>query len=237
MNCQNCNADFHNDDPYCSLCGQSKKDLNRPFRRLISESLFELFDIDGRLSLTIYTLLFHPGTLSSNYRSGKRVSYTPPLRMYLITSLLLFFLMALIKTDDANNQDRVSFLLLPGGLLEQIPKMMVILLPIYALFLQAIQPRSKYIFNLVFSLHIHTFWYMLFTFFLLLETLSANWSTLGLLAGVLAIYFVVYQLFAIRKFFEVSWIKTILINVFTLGLYLGALSLGLEITVALQEEF
>ena len=237
MICQNCSHTFATDDQFCPNCGQNKKDLNRPFRQLISESLYELFDIDGRLSSTLYTLLCKPGRLSSSYRAGKRVSFTPPLRMYLITSLLLFFIMSLIKTDYSDGLEKISFLLLPYGVLEQIPKIMVVLLPIYALFLQISQPRSKYIFNLVFAVHIHTFWYLLFLLFLLLQLLNNYIPALSDVGFLIVGYFAVYQLVAIKHFFMSSWLKSFIINLFTLSIYLGAMSLGLEIVIELQNTF
>lgn len=237
MNCPNCNCSLNDDTNFCPSCGQSRKDLNRPFRQLIAESFFELLDIDGRLSRTLYALLFKPGHLSSNYRAGQRISSTPPLRLYLITSLLLFFVMSLVKTDYSNDVERISFLLLPSGLLEDIPKIMVILLPIYALVLQLFQPHSKYIFNLVFSVHIHTFWYLVFILFLTLQNLSTYLPELSYLNWLIAVYLLVYQFLAIKHFFNLNWFKSLLVNVFTLAIYIGAFSLSIEIAAEIQKTF
>ena len=218
MKCQNCKSLLVEDARFCSQCGQSTKDLNRPFWHLISESFFELFDIDGRLSSTLQNLLFKPGNLSSSYRAGRRVSYTPPLRIYLVTSLLLFFVMSLVKADYGNNQELISFIVLPNGLLEEIPKIMVVLLPIYALLLQISQPRSNYIFNLVCSVYIHTFWYFLFILFLLLQFLHSYIPSIIYLGWLIILYLVIYLVIAIKKFYGVSWLKSFIINVFTISI-------------------
>ena len=237
MKCHNCSNEFPEQAQYCPCCGQSRKDFNRPFKQLISESLYELLDIDGRLTTTLKTLLFQPGNLTTNYRAGKRVSFTPPLRMYLITSLLLFFIMSMIKTDYSEGKELISFLILPSGVLEQIPKIIFVLLPFYASVLQMTQPSSRYIFNLVFAVHIHTFWYLLFIFFLLLQSFSNYLPDIGYVGLVVLVYFLIYQLIAIKRFYQVSWIKSFLINLFTLGIYLAAISLVLEIVTEILKTF
>ena len=88
--CKNCHHPLMSEAKFCAVCGQSAKSLNKPFMSVISETLHETLDIDGRLMLTLKTLLFKPGRLSLDYNLGKRVKYTPPLRMYLVISILFF---------------------------------------------------------------------------------------------------------------------------------------------------
>ena len=236
MECPNCNNVIDEKDAFCSNCGQKKDAFHRPFWQLISESFFELFDIDGRLASTLKTLLFKPGYISKAYREGKRARYTPPLGLYLVTSVILFFIMSMIKTDFEGDQDLVGFLLLPTGVLESIPKVMIALLPVYALVIQLSQRKSQYVFNLVFSVHMHTFWYFLLMLFLLLQVLIVDLPALIYVAGVILFYLLVYQVLAIRCFFQTSWLRGLVVNVFTIGIYLGAAALSLEIVATIRQE-
>ncbi|MBT6058492.1 MAG: DUF3667 domain-containing protein, partial [Gammaproteobacteria bacterium] len=53
------------------------RDMRRPFFRLLGEVFTSLFELDGRAYRTIYYLFTKPGFLSSEYVSGRRMSYTP----------------------------------------------------------------------------------------------------------------------------------------------------------------
>jgi Protein of unknown function (DUF3667) len=86
----NCNAALTKDAKFCSNCGQSTTPSEKPFLSFIGLSIHELFEIDGRLALTLKTLLFKPGLVSYEISQGKRVKYTPAMRVYLLSSLLFF---------------------------------------------------------------------------------------------------------------------------------------------------
>jgi hypothetical protein len=48
---------------------------------------------------TMKPLLFHPGKLTRDYLDGRRFRYTPPLRLYIFSSIACFFLAAFIAND------------------------------------------------------------------------------------------------------------------------------------------
>jgi hypothetical protein len=123
-------------------------DLERPIRELIGEMLKETLDIDGRASRTFRTLLMQPGVLTSEYLAGRRKSYTPPLRLYLVISVSFFLLVAWLASQGA--------LLDPGQTREldagpqaqfmsdELPRLMFVLLPIFALLIKIVFPRRLY---------------------------------------------------------------------------------------------
>jgi len=84
--CRNCDTLF--DGIYCPACGQKKVDLERPISELIGEVVKETFDIDGRALRTVKTLFLRPGTLTREFLEGRRTAFTPPLRLYLVSSRL-----------------------------------------------------------------------------------------------------------------------------------------------------
>jgi hypothetical protein len=89
--CANCGADLTG--PFCAHCGQSARDLHRPLRTLLVDALDEVFNLDARLVRTVRPLLFSPGRVTKEYLAGRRVEHLPSLRTYLITALVIGFLL------------------------------------------------------------------------------------------------------------------------------------------------
>jgi len=92
---------------YCGNCGQEAKDFRRPFFRLSSEAIKSLFELDGRAFRTLFFLLTKPAHLSTEYFSGRRMQYTPPLRLFLVISvsffLLVSFYTSIMSMEEALN--------------------------------------------------------------------------------------------------------------------------------------
>ena len=93
--CPNCGTEINGH--FCSNCGQSAKDLKRPFFGLFRDMLGDVFSFDGRLWRTIPALMFRPGHITRAYIDGKRMRYVPPFRLFLIASVV-FFLVAFAIT-------------------------------------------------------------------------------------------------------------------------------------------
>ena len=108
---------------------------------------------------TLRTLFGRPGELTRQYLAGRRQHYTPPLRLYLVVSLLFFLTMSWAASRgllleggetlaaDAPEQARI--------LGEELPRLVFLLLPVFALSLKAAFPRRLYFDHLVYSLHFH----------------------------------------------------------------------------------
>jgi hypothetical protein len=87
--CYNCATTLQG--PWCHACGQSGEDYHRAASHLIWEALEGVFHADGRLWHTLPRLLIRPGALTRDYLAGKRASQVPPLRIFFIVLLLVFF--------------------------------------------------------------------------------------------------------------------------------------------------
>lgn len=98
---------------YCGNCGQEVKNFRRPFFKLSSEAIKSLFELDGRAFRTLFFLLTKPAHLSKEYFSGRRVQYTPPLRLFLVISVSFFLLVSLytsiMSIEEALNPDVSGF--------------------------------------------------------------------------------------------------------------------------------
>lgn len=70
----------------------------RPFIFFLQEVLRVVFELDGRAYKTTFRLLTRPGFLTREYFVGRRVSYTPPLRLFLIISIGFFLIVSVVST-------------------------------------------------------------------------------------------------------------------------------------------
>ena len=94
--CLNCGEPMHGD--YCGQCGQQEKEVRRPFLYFLSELIRVVFELDGRAYRTIYYLITRPAFLTREYFAGRRVSYTPPLRLFLFISIGFFLIVSVVST-------------------------------------------------------------------------------------------------------------------------------------------
>ena len=104
--CQNCGTELTG--LYCSTCGQKSSEVNVSFRSYVTTSLGEFFSLDARIFNTLWFLLRQPGFLTLAYFAGRRVRYVPPLKLYLSTSFVLFFTLAMIASDITRFSTKTS---------------------------------------------------------------------------------------------------------------------------------
>lgn len=89
--CANCGTPLSG--KYCGECGQRHHDHPvHDFWHFISEALEDLTHADSRLWQTLTALLFRPGFLTREFLEGRRVRYLPPVRLYLVVSLIFFII-------------------------------------------------------------------------------------------------------------------------------------------------
>jgi hypothetical protein len=104
--CLNCNAPLHG--AFCAACGQRAVPPNPTVRELAGDAWHELSGYDGRIMRTIRGLA-RPGFLTREYLEGRRAHYLPPVRIYLIVSVVYFLIAASAPTLDGRSDG-------PGGL-------------------------------------------------------------------------------------------------------------------------
>lgn len=218
--CSNCQKPLQPDSRYCSNCGQAAGEFQRPFREACKKMMHELLDIDGRLVLTLRTLLFEPGKLTVEFNQGMRAKYTPPLRMYLVISIIFFLLFTLIEKHILASHSGLT------SITEQYPRIMFALLPAFAGLLQIFYWKTYFVSNLIFALHIHSFSYIMLLLILPLENAAdTNWIFL-VIQLLLTGYLVWYLFVALKRNYQQNWpitlIKLFLICSFYLGLVLGS---------------
>jgi hypothetical protein len=96
--CANCGATVSGH--YCSNCGQRVGHAVHSLWHFLSEVAEDLTHADSRLWRTMTALLFKPGYLTCEFLAGRRATYLPPFRLYLVMSVFFFLILALDTTTN-----------------------------------------------------------------------------------------------------------------------------------------
>lgn len=115
--CLNCQLAFDIETNYCPRCGQENNHSKLSFWRIITDFLHNYFSFDSRFGHSLLPFFFNPGALTNYYTEGKRAAYINPIRLYLIVSLLFFFVFSMMgrgfiskahKRLDETNQTTID---------------------------------------------------------------------------------------------------------------------------------
>jgi len=222
------------DGAYCGNCGQRNVDLERPIWSLVADVVKETFEVDGRAWLTIKTLFRQPGTLTREFLAGRRRTYTPPLRLYLVTSISFFVLVAWMAQSGAlldPGQDPVFDAAVQARFLsDDLPRLMFVLLPVFALLMKAVYFRRLYFDHVIFSIHLHTAAYPILALMLPLEEVANRNFGLMAVQFVLFAYFLAYFVIAAHRVYRSSWMVAALKSLAVLFGYMIVVSVAIEST-------
>jgi hypothetical protein len=167
--CANCGAPLRG--PFCSACGQEVKPLDPPVRHFVGELAREFFDVDNRILRSLRRLLFSPGFLTREYFEGRRVGWMSPLKLYLLTSVACFAVLALVgdsggvqlQADDSGarwlgfeNEGELQLAVMAARN-AWMPRVMFVLVPLVAWLVGRVRRRSgrNYPAHFVFALHVY----------------------------------------------------------------------------------
>jgi len=199
------------------------KEISRPWLEFVREMLTELLDFDGRMLRSMKLLLTRPGFLSYQYINGRRVAYTSPIRIYVVISLVFFFVLPLILPGSSMTSPDHEFSV------DLYSKGMFLLLPVFALLLKIFYRRPFYIDHLIFTVHLFSAMFIVFAILLSIETLADRYILVMLVQVILLICMLAYFVIALHTFYRESWPKSIL-KFFALQLiFLPVLAITIEL--------
>jgi len=104
--CLNCGTELKG--PFCYYCGQPDRNFMRFFPALLRDLMEDLLDLDSRFMRTLKPLLFKPGRLTRDYMEGRRFRYTPPMRLYIFSSIAFFLLAALLSSNAIETGNKIG---------------------------------------------------------------------------------------------------------------------------------
>ena len=230
--CKNCDTPL--EATFCPRCGQKNVDLERPFFELLRELLFETFDIDGRAARSIWMMFTRPGVLTETYLAGHRKRYTPPVRLYLVISVLFFVVMAWVVRQgilfdiDADSAGEVRVLA------EDLPTLMFVFLPAFALLLKAAFRQRLYFDHLIHALHLHAAVYVVLALMLPLErAANQHWYWL-VVQTILFVYLAGYLTVSLRRVYGTTWVVALTRAMAVFVGYIAIMAASLEFASTLK---
>ncbi len=206
--CHNCNAELHG--PYCYNCGQKHR-TPHDYRLLhfLRHAIQEFTDLDSKILRSPYYLLFRPGKLTQEWRSGKENSYVKPLRLFLVVNVFYFLFLQFVPVDSIvvslhsqYNWQMYSSLVRPvvdahvhaahvtfekfaesyDALTATEAKTLIIfMVPVFAALLALLYIRKRHYFveHLVFSLHFYAFFLLLISIGSYVVEVAANLAVIA----------------------------------------------------------
>ena len=210
QNCKNCGMPLVGD--YCHKCGQRHTDSVGPLRQLLAEGFREVSNLESKFLATLWSLISRPGQLTAAYLEGRRASFMSPLRLYVLTSVLLGA--ALVFSDDTvvvtmqgADPDRTAWLRFWVW-------SVLFMMPVFAGLLVLTTGRRRYFAeHLVLTIHLHAFAFLVVSVVLpVLEIGSTPALDLGLLVAAPAVI-LAYFVIAIRRRYALRWPRAILVSV------------------------
>jgi Protein of unknown function (DUF3667) len=90
--CDNCGGSVPG--RYCGTCGQRLEPPVHSLWHFTQVAAEDVTHADSRLWRTLWALLFKPGFLTREFLAGRRARYLPPVRLYLVLSVLFFVWLA-----------------------------------------------------------------------------------------------------------------------------------------------
>ncbi len=220
--CLNCGAGLHG--VYCHQCGQRATTSTPGIRDLLHEALHEFLYLDRKILRTVKVLVMEPGKITKDFVDGRRASYISPLRLYLAFSLLFFLVAAVVPSDqggfiDINTDapDAESAEEFSDSIRTNLPRVGFLLMPLFAALTLAFYRRRQpyYSAHLIYSLHFHSFTFLLLTFAALMSVAGTTGRVIGAVWVPLTI---LYHFTALKRLFGERWGRTI-----WKGLAVGAL--------------
>jgi len=254
--CRNCGVLLQG--RFCHACGQKAAHSDVSLRELVHEAIHEFAHLDDtRIVQTLKLLLFKPGELTAEFLRGRRARYIPPLRLYLVCSLLFFALAAwsqspfiniqMTKNDiqdpaqrEATQKEVVARLEhLRNEMTHNTPRAMFVLMPVFGLLTWGLFRRAQpyYVPHLYYAIHFHAF------AFLMLATrvaFSFGGRPGELIGGLFPLTIAPYHYIALRRVFgatrwQVAWKGTavaVAYVVLIMAIMIGLIVMTLRTTAA-----
>ncbi|MGV7184513.1 DUF3667 domain-containing protein [Xanthomonas axonopodis] len=114
--CENCATALQG--AYCHACGQSAHNPVRSVAHAVEEVFESFWHLDGRIFRTLRDLLV-PGRVAQRFLGSQRVRYVAPMRLFLVLSLLTFFIARIAVHASAADSDIAAA---PGTSQTTVPK-------------------------------------------------------------------------------------------------------------------
>jgi hypothetical protein len=197
--CPNCGAPVSG--RYCHHCGQKQR-TPHDYRLLhfLLHAFHELTDLDSKVLRSIRYLLFNPGKLTAEWRTGREESFIKPVRLFILVNIFYFIFLhffpvisIVVPLDAQYRMEIYSHAIRPivdekiksshttydkfaksydEASSEQAKTLVILMVPLFALVLAVLYffQHRYFVEHLVFSLHFYSFLLLLISLGLMVLT-------------------------------------------------------------------
>jgi hypothetical protein len=88
---------------FCPKCGQKNDEIKVPIAHLLEELVESIWHFDSKFWSTLIAIVTRPGRITADFLDGKRAKYVPPIRLYIFTAFIFFFVLSLV-TEEAKEE-------------------------------------------------------------------------------------------------------------------------------------
>ena len=74
-----------------------------PIAHLLEELVESIWHFDSKFWSTLIAIVTRPGRITADFLDGKRAKYVPPIRLYIFTAFIFFFVLSLV-TEEAKEE-------------------------------------------------------------------------------------------------------------------------------------
>ena len=113
---------------------------------------------------------------------------------------------------------------------DDLPRLMFVMLPVFALLMKVVYLDRLYFDHLIFSLHLHSVAYVILAMMLPLEALASRHIVLLIMQIVPFVYFLAHFVFAVRRVYQSKWLAVALKSALVLFAYMILVSVVIENT-------
>ena len=177
------------------------------------------------MTRTLKVLVSKPGELSRAFNAGQRIHYSPPLRLYLAISILFFLLYAYLGQIYSPESAAT------GNTADYYAKAMFVLFPIFALLSQIFFQQSRFLGNLVFSMHIHSLVYLVLMVIAPLEANESRHIIFVWLQLPPTLYLAWYYFMAFKHVYQQNWWMTAIKAWAIFMIYMAILGVAFDVVL------
>ncbi len=113
---------------------------------------------------------------------------------------------------------------------EELPRLMFVLLPIFALLIKIVFPRRLYFDHVIFSVHLHSAAYVVLALLLPFEIVTAENPVVLAIQILFHVYALGYFIIALRRVYAAGWLVTTSKSLLVIVGYLVVVSAVIEAT-------
>lgn len=214
--CKNCNSSLFGQ--YCSNCGQDREH-HVSFSEIKKDFLDEAFDYDSRIFKTLKYLFSRPGFLTQQYWLGKRIKYLQPIRLYILASVIYYFINPLLRTThsqfiiankivskliDAGHYENIERIILDYG--QEIELLLFTPLTGAILMLLYKSTGKPFLHHIIASVHLSSF---IFIYLTIINILMSLLNIAHPSIGIFYVFIPIYCVIMLRSIYNDSILKSL----------------------------